>query len=121
MTSAVDQATNALAILSGGSTNHYSTMYVRGDFNGWATSTPMTYQGSHLWSVTTSLPGATISYKFDASGSSGVWPADENWGDSGTPGIADADAGDISFSPSSAGNYQFLFNESTLAYSVTPN
>jgi len=99
-------------------TSIYPTMNLRGGMNGWAT-TPMTLIGTDTWQVAVTLtPNTAYTYKYDAYGN---WAATSNWGDSGTPGVAAVNSqNNLSFTSGSGTSYNFTFNDSTLAYSVTP-
>ena len=110
--------TNAGVYSVGTNTNSsavWSSMYVRGDFDGWTLSNQMSYQGSYVWTASVSLTNnQTTGFKFDT----GSWTSGQNWGASGTAGLAQVNAGNISFTASSTKSYTFTFNQSTLAYSV---
>lgn len=102
------------------SSSPYSTMYLRGDMDSWgATSAAtMTLVSNDTWQITFPLTaGTTYNYKFDASG---TWTLGEQWGDSGTPGLAEVNSNNnLSFTPVTSGNYVFTFNDTTLAYSIS--
>ncbi len=94
----------------------WANMYLRGTMNNWGT-TAMTLIANDTWQVTVALAASTsYSYKYDASG---VWTTNENWGVGSSSGVAALNAGNISYTSGSAGNYVFQFNDSTLAYTVT--
>jgi len=77
----------------------------------------MTLSGNNTWKLTVGLTsGTTIQYKYDAYNN---WSSASNWGDNNNDGIADLASGtNISYTPTSTGNYIFTFNDSTRAYSV---
>jgi alpha-amylase len=99
-------------------TSIYPTMNLRGGMNSWGT-TPMTLIGPDTWQVAVTLtPNTAYIYKYDAYGD---WAATSNWGASGTAGVAAVNSqNNISFTSGSGTSYNFTFNDSTLAYSVTP-
>ncbi len=99
-------------------TSIYPTMNLRGAMNSWGT-TPMTLIGNDTWQVAVTLtPNTAYIYKYDAFGN---WAATSNWGASATPGLAAVNSqNNISFTSGSGTSYNFTFNDSTLAYSVTP-
>ena len=100
----------------GGFTSPWTTMYLRGTMNGWAT-TAMALVANDTWQATVTLSANTAySYKMDASGS---WTTNQNWGASSTSGVAALNAGNISYTTGTSTSYVFTFNDSTLAYSVT--
>jgi hypothetical protein len=116
-TSANTAAVSATTQVASKFTSPYSTMYLRGGMNGWGT-TAMTLVANDTWSVTVTLnPNSPIPFKFDASGS---WASGEQWGDSGTPGLAQVNSNtNLTFTAGAGTMYLFTFNDSTLAYSVT--
>jgi alpha-amylase len=94
-------------------------MYLRGAMNSWGT-TPMTLIGTDTWQVAVTLtPSTAYIYKYDATG---TWASPtSNWGASGTAGVGLANSqNNISFTSGTGTSYNFTFNDSTLAYSVTP-
>ena len=100
-------------------TSIYPTMYLRGAMNSWGT-TPMTLIGTDTWQVAVTLtPSTAYIYKYDATG---TWASPtSNWGASGTAGVGLANSqNNISFTSGTGTSYNFTFNDSTLAYSVTP-
>ncbi len=98
----------------------FPTMYLRGSMNSWGT-TSMALVGSDTWQVTETLtPNTAYTYKYDAYGN---WSNSSSWGASGTNGVAalsPVSSGNINFTSGSGTGYNFTFNDSTLAYSVTP-
>lgn len=95
-------------------------MYVGGDFNGWSLSeTPMYYIGNNDWkSGSIDLQKGTHEFKF---ANSQDWTLND-WGNTdGTQGIANVTTGggsNAKFTVSESAGYCFLFNESTLHYSI---
>lgn len=82
-----------------------SSMYLRGDFNGWTTDNLMTYsieENEVVWTADIELAAGTYQFKFDSSGREKEWPDGQNWG--GT------DGGNMIFTAPSAGTYHFRFN-----------
>ena len=99
-------------------TSIYPTMNLRGGMNGW-NSTPMTLIGTDTWQVAVTLtPNTAYIYKYDATGN---WVTTSNWGASATAGVGLVNSqNNLSFTSGSGTSYNFTFNDSTLAYSVTP-
>jgi len=117
---------------------NYTTMYINGNWNSWATgasnTTGVMTKGatSNLWTVTlpiTSGEGAMVGlgfqFKFDT---------DNNWGNTsnlawtstgtGLTGVASLSAagdGNISVTLPAAGTYTITFNDNTLAYTIKQN
>lgn len=100
------------AVVIGGNDCVFSSMNLRGTFNNWV-STPMNCADG-VWTANASFAGLPNDrFKFDAFGD---WQT--NWGDTNSDGIANQSGADISVP--AAGNYTIRFNDTTLAYSVTP-
>ena len=95
-------------------TANQTSMFVRGTFNSWGNSNPMTLVAEYTWQTTISGLSGGETYKYEVSGET-TWG--DNWGASGTAGVAAASGGDIS-NPLS-GTVTFTFNDQTLAYSVS--
>ena len=92
-----------------------SSMYLRGDFNGWTTDNLMTYsieENEVVWIADIKLAAGTYQFKFDSSGKATEWPEGQNWG--GT------DGGNMIFTAPSAGTYHFRFNFSRMEWSASP-
>ena len=102
-------------------TTTYPTMYVRGDFNGWGTTNPMTRVAPNTWQASITLPvgtdalGKAYGFKFDT----GTWASGQNWGAGATAGTAGG-GNNLSITATTAGTYVFTFNDSTLAYVMLP-
>lgn len=94
----------------GGGGCDFSTLYLRGSFNSWA-SEPMSCSGSHEWTASITF-GAGATFKFDRYAD---WSS--NYGDTNADGIADAGGSNITVA--TAGTYSVTFNDSTLAYSLS--
>lgn len=92
----------------------WSTLYVRGTNNNWATTTPMTKSGN-VWTANNVSFGAAASqrFKFDVRGD---WTL--NYGGTGLSGTAVQSGGDIAVASNTT--YTITFNESTKQYSATP-
>jgi alpha-amylase len=108
---------NNYAVWTAGYTAKYSNMDLRGTMNSWG-NTAMSLVANDTWQVTVNLTAnTTYQFKFDASGD---WTSGENWGGTGTgsSGTAVVNAGNLSYTTTTAGNYTFIFNDSTLAYSI---
>lgn len=86
-------------------------VFVRGTMNGWSTENPMVFDGSHVYTAILTLEPGNYEFKFGS----------ENWdvvdlgaGQNGNQlGFSDAlllapSGGDIGFSITEAGNYQFM-------------
>ncbi len=94
-------------------TSTYPTMNIRGTFNSWA-ALPMSLVDDYIWEIQLELPEATATqFKFDVNGD---WLT--NFGDNNQDNIADQGGDDIS--TTNSGEYIVQFNDSTLAYSITP-
>ncbi len=119
-TSAASSVVSATTAASSSFTSIFPTMDLRGSMNSWGT-TPMTLVANDTWQVTVTLtPNTTYSYKYDAYGN---WSNSSSWGASSTNGVAalsPVSTGNINFTSGSGTGYNFTFNDSTLAYSVTP-
>lgn len=103
--------------------------YLRGDMNGWNTSSPMGYDSStKLWKAKVSLVKKTYNFKLDKGGewknaygydkksmSSAVVALDKEVKIS----VAEGDGTNLSFTAPSAGEYIFSFNESTQILKIT--
>ena len=88
----------------------YASLYLRGTFNNWDKTTPMTLVADHLWSATVTLSGSD-KFKFDVSGD---WAT--NFGDNELDGVADANGKDIT--TSLTGSYVVTFNDETRHYQL---
>jgi alpha-amylase len=119
-TSAASSTVSATTASASSYTAIYPTMDLRGSMNNWGT-TPMTLVGTDTWQVMVTLtPYTGYQYKYDAYGN---WSNSSSWGASTTTGVAalsPASSGNFKFTTGSGTNYNFTFNDSTLAYSVTP-
>lgn len=97
-----------------------NSMYVAGSFSNWSLSQhPMYYLGNNDWkSNEISLDKGNYEFKF---ANTQDWSSDD-WGNaSGIHGVAKLTTGgdaNASFSITESGKYYFLFNESTLHYSI---
>lgn len=103
--------------------------YLRGDMNGWNTSSPMGYDSStKLWKAKVSLVKKIYNFKLDKGGewknaygydkksmSSAVVALDKEVKIS----VAEGDGTNLSFTAPSAGEYIFSFNESTQILKIT--
>jgi alpha-amylase len=118
-TSAASSTASATTAAASSFTSTYPTMNLRGSMNSWG-ATPMTLVANDTWQVTVTLtPNTTYAYKYDAYGD---WSNSSSWGASGTTGVAalsPVSSGNINFTSGSGTNYNFTFNDSTLAYTVT--
>ena len=118
--SAASSTVSATTASASSYTSTYPTMDLRGSMNNWST-TPMTLVGTDTWQVMVTLtPYTGYEYKYDAYGN---WSNASSWGSSTATGIAalsPVSSGNINFTSGSGTSYNFTFNDSTLAYSVTP-
>lgn len=97
---------------------NHTTMLVNGSFAGWnfASAAPMALVGDHTWRADIVLAStAGAEFKF-ATGPSWTNP---NWGLGVPAGTASPGGNNISLPQLGAGTYRFVFNDATLAYSVT--
>jgi hypothetical protein len=97
---------------------NHATMVVIGRFSSWsfASAAPMTLVGDHTWRADIVLDWLAIEkFKF-ATGPAWTNP---NWGVGSATGFAAPSGNDISVPSLGAGTYRFVFNDATLAYSVT--
>jgi len=97
-----------------------TAMYVAGSFNNWSPSTlPMNNTGANNWTTkAVSIPIGSYEMKF---ANTTGWTGND-WGNTtGLSGIATLSTGglpNLSFTIPATGNYTFLFNDATLAYSI---
>ncbi len=100
----------------------FPTVGISGSFNGWnAAGGPMKLVDNHTWSITTNFAIPTgVEFKFTANG---AWAV--NWGDTNQvtqlvplSGSGDFDGPNVAILGPVAGQYQFTFNDETLAYSL---
>ncbi len=118
--------TSALGFVSDPNKKNFPEMAVAGEFNGWDadgnSGNAMIRKGSSLadqnaWALDFYLydvaPGADLEYKF-AAGS-----FDNNWGTSGSPGVASFNGLNLAHSLAASGIHNFQFDNQSLAYSVT--
>lgn len=87
------------------------SMFVRGSVNGWGTQ-EMSLVANNTWEAMVSFNGSEL-IKFDVLGD---WS--DNYGDNNADNIADTFGNNIAFT--GIGDYRVQFNDSTLAYSITP-
>ncbi|MGC3996130.1 MAG: fibronectin type III domain-containing protein [Anaeromyxobacter sp.] len=103
-------------------TGSYSAMYLRGTMNSWGATT-MSLIADHTWAGSATLTASTAyQFKFEIGGGS-TWST--NWGKSSssttsaTEGTAvKSGSYNLYFTPSTAGTYTFIFDDSTLSYWV---
>jgi glycosidase len=93
----------------------WPSMYVLGDFNSWNTNNPMTYEGNFNWKADISLSAETIQFIY---GTANYMTSGQSWGVSPYAGYCTVNGNPLGFTAPSNGTYHFLFNQSTLAYSV---
>ena len=104
---------------SGGSsyTSTYSSMYVRGEFNSWGNSNPMSLITNNTWQAIIGGITSNQRFKFEVTG-------ETNWGthwgdDSQTNGICEVEGeGTAAITNYLTGTVVFTFNDATLAYSM---
>jgi len=97
-----------------------TAMFVAGTFNNWDPATlPMKNTGANNW-TTNAVSISTGSYEMKFANTTS-WTGDD-WGNtSGLSGITTLSTGglpNLSFTIPATGNYTFLFNDATLAYSI---
>lgn len=95
-------------------------MYARGSFNDWGTGNRMYLIGDHQWKTTVTLEANGYTMKF---ANHPDWIGDD-WGDasglSGTAALSTGGGPDLAFVIADAGDYDILFNDSSLAYVIEP-
>lgn len=92
-------------------TKNYPTMYVRGAFNGWAT-TAMTLVANNTWRAYVTF-AANAEFKFDALGN---WAGTSNWGDNNKDGFGDLGGANIVGVANST--CEIRFNDATKAFTI---
>jgi pullulanase len=98
-----------------------TTVYLKGDMNGWGNDTPMTYEGKSVYSVTVTLPAGSYGFKIGDEGWSEVnfgAAADGTTVTHDAPITLASPGSDITIAPSTEVTYRFELDASDPAAPV---